>query len=380
MPHTPSPSAVSEHTLRALFQRALRPLLLPSCALPAALACDCPVTTSQTQVIDELDASELAGYSVTYTDDMPLAACQTLCQEALNSGVASRGSSGRGQLLSCRLAPYSATTDDVWSGAADTAAPADDTRAPAEDTGAGEPTAAPTPAAVVTCEIQVTTDCGGVGRWQPGARLGGRCAGRGAPAVARWLADASALEALSVHAFAALGQALDRLGAPLALRQDVRRAQRDERRHARATRRLARAQGVTPRPVQLALPARPSLLTLARDNAVHGCLEETWGALLLSHQARHAPSAALRRHFRALATDETRHAALSWRLHAWLLPQLSADERATLTHAVREAREALQLSARREPDPALRAFAGLPSGPDAGALHDRLAGALFAAL
>ncbi len=152
------------------------------------------------------------------------------------------------------------------------------------------------------------------------------------------LAHTAWLEAVSVHAFERLERELAAHGAPPALRRDARRARRDEVRHTAMTTRLARRRGVTP-----AVPDRPStmrvrpLVELAVENAVEGCVRETYGALLAFVEALSSPDPSLRRSMRAIAEDECRHAELAWSVHAWALPRLRPAERKRVEDALREA-------------------------------------------
>ena len=76
-------------------------------------------------------------------------------------------------------------------------------------------------------------------------------------------------------------------------------------------------------------PARPSpsLVALLEDNAVEGCVKETFGALLATWQAEHAANPRIRRTLRRIAADETRHAALAWGILAWGMKELAPTER-----------------------------------------------------
>ena len=81
-----------------------------------------------------------------------------------------------------------------------------------------------------------------------------------------------------------------------------------------------RAVTVEPRPVR-------SLEAIARENAVEGCVRETWGALIAERQSRLAAEPAVRAAMRRIARDELRHAELAWAVDAWLRPRLSPDAR-----------------------------------------------------
>jgi hypothetical protein len=84
------------------------------------------------------------------------------------------------------------------------------------------------------------------------------------------------------------------------------------------------------------------LLQLAIENAEEGCVKETFGAALAVMQAANASDGRIRRMMRRIASDELRHAALSWRLNAWLDARLDAKGRARVARARRRTFEALR--------------------------------------
>jgi hypothetical protein len=146
------------------------------------------------------------------------------------------------------------------------------------------------------------------------------------------------LEAVSVHAFDRLERELRSHGARADLLRNARRARRDEQRHTVMMTRLARLHGTT---AQLpdapnAAPVR-SLFEIALENAVEGCVRETYGAVVGLVEAETAADASLRKTMRSIAPDECRHAELAWAVHEWVTPQLSHDEQARVRHAMKEA-------------------------------------------
>jgi hypothetical protein len=155
-------------------------------------------------------------------------------------------------------------------------------------------------------------------------------------------------EAASVHAFANLEADLARWGAPAELVAAAARAARDEVRHARLMERRARACGGTVEVVSPRVRRRSSrssarsLESIARENAVEGCIHETFGALQLRWQASHARDAADRGLFARIAADETRHAALSWLIAQWAEPLLDARARKRVAAARSRAARALR--------------------------------------
>ena len=150
------------------------------------------------------------------------------------------------------------------------------------------------------------------------------------------LADAAWLEAASVDAFRVLRRELRAHRAPRRLLRAASRSARDERRHARVTAALARRFGVAVATVERDdFPLR-SLEELARENAVEGCVRETWGALVALRQASRASEPAVRAAMGRIARDEIRHAELAWAVDGWIGARLTAAQR----RRVRDARVA----------------------------------------
>jgi hypothetical protein len=151
-------------------------------------------------------------------------------------------------------------------------------------------------------------------------------------------ANRAYLEAVSVHAFARLERELAFHGAPPALRRDARRARRDEVRHTAMTVRLARRFGET---ASLPAPAVDAsvrgLFEIACENAVEGCVRETYGAVMGLVEAATSSDSDVRRSSQRIAEDECRHAELAMDVARWLAPQLTPAEREAVDAAVDEA-------------------------------------------
>ena len=180
------------------------------------------------------------------------------------------------------------------------------------------------------------TDClGGGGRRPNGLRRPRSL--RAATAAGAYFAELAHEEAASVHAFQRLHEELRDLGAPTELVSAAARSIRDETRHARLMARQARRRGGAAPPARVRRQGPRSLESLARENAAEGCVRETYGALLMHWQARHAEEPELRRLFARIAADETRHAALSWEVAAWADTRLDAPARARVAAARRRA-------------------------------------------
>ncbi len=219
---------------------------------------------------------------------------------------------------------------------------------------------------------------------ESGACVGRRPAGLGprrtapcAPQLGDYLARAAELEAASVVAFQLLEAELRAHGAPEDLLTRARAAAYDEVRHARVMQRLAQRFGgeVTPRSVRV--PAIRDLESVARENALEGCVNETWGSLQGLHQARHARAPGLRRAFRAIAADEARHAQLSWDVAAWAEQRLDAPARRRIA-AARRAEVSRLGQALDHAEPAeVRQALGLPDPATSRRLFAELTNALW---
>ena len=196
-------------------------------------------------------------------------------------------------------------------------------------------------------------------------------------AIGRWFARSAYLEAASVDAFRILRAELHHHGAPSRLLRACSRAARDEVRHARAATALARRYRVrAPKP---AVPARAvrSLEAIATDNAIEGCVRETFGAMIATVQAHEARDPVVRAAMMRIARDETQHAALSWTLDAWMRARLSPLER----ERVETARARAIAELRTETAAAIHGEAarvvGVPSKERAAAMLDAMGAQLW---
>jgi hypothetical protein len=194
-----------------------------------------------------------------------------------------------------------------------------------------------------------------------------------------YFAESARLEAASVHAFADLAADLSAQRAPRSLIAAARRAQRDERRHARLTGELARRFGAAPaRPRVLRRP-RGAFDDLALENLVEGCVRETYAALVASWQAAHATDSDVAQQMAAIARDEARHAALSWAIARWSEPALGRASRRRVTAAARRAIGGLRRGVV-VPCAELTSLAGLPDRATQHALLSALEHSVWAEL
>jgi hypothetical protein len=183
------------------------------------------------------------------------------------------------------------------------------------------------------------------------------------------------LEAASVPAFHRLAEELQVHGAPEVLVKAARRSAGDEVRHTRAMQALARRHGATMPEVELP-PFEPrSLEEMLRENAVEGCVRETFGAFVAGWQGRTARDPEVRSTLRAITRDEVRHAELAWAVDAWAQERLSAVQRERLLQARRDALRSLgdEVDGHRPPEVLIHE-AGLPSREQARTLFQGLSG------
>ncbi len=183
-------------------------------------------------------------------------------------------------------------------------------------------------------DIIITCGAGCVGRLHESAR--DCCEPIGSGSIGDFLARAAALEAASIDSFHIVAADLARFGAPSSLRRDAESAALDEERHARIVGALAAEFGA-----RAATPPAPcerahDMLGFAIENAVEGCVRETYGAALAMWQSANAKDARVRNAMREIAADEARHADLGWRIDAWL----ASSQHASARRATIQAREA----------------------------------------
>ncbi|HWB81496.1 MAG TPA: ferritin-like domain-containing protein [Nannocystaceae bacterium] len=215
----------------------------------------------------------------------------------------------------------------------------------------------------------------GIGRGHDVVRS--RARARGGDPIARWAACAAHAEAASVGAFLALRHELAAHGAPRELCERMLAAARDEIGHARAMSRIAAQRGAVPERARFDRVGVRSLEAIAIENAIEGCVRETWSALEACAQAREAADSEIRRAMRRIAIDETRHAELAHDLARWLDAQLDDAARARVRTARDAAVEELLGSLAATPPDSLQRLAGLPEAARARRLAEGLRARLW---
>jgi hypothetical protein len=214
--------------------------------------------------------------------------------------------------------------------------------------------------------------CVSTGRRPAGLQPLGSLTGR--EPIAAFFAQCAQLEAASVPAFRRLAKELQRLGAPHLAAAATNGAQ-DEMRHTALMAHMAARYGARPiRPRVVAERCDRNAWEIAHENAVEGCVRETFGALIAWQQSALAADPLVARTMRGIAADETRHAELSWHVAGWLEPQLTATERKQLARARGDAIKQLERDIATNPLPkAAHAPLGWPSQAQQHALVQRLA-------
>ncbi len=209
------------------------------------------------------------------------------------------------------------------------------------------------------------------GRLPPGL-LGS--AGAGQPSlVAAELAAAARLEGAAVFAFRTVERELIAHGAPASLIARARSAQRDETRHHAAMSGLAARFGAHLSPIEVEDACVRPLVEVALENAVEGCVRETWGAAVAVFQGECAEDRAVRRAMRSIAIDEVEHASLGWAIDAWAMPLLQPGERERVAAARQHALDRLFAQAREPVAPELSTTLGLPAASASARLLTALA-------
>ncbi|MEP7051021.1 MAG: hypothetical protein ABJB12_11735 [Pseudomonadota bacterium] len=196
--------------------------------------------------------------------------------------------------------------------------------------------------------------------------------------IGAYFAELTRLEAASVPAFRILRDELRAHGAPQKLLRAAARAARDEVRHARAARALARHYGGAARVAAVPRRKPRSLEAIAIENAVEGCVRETYAALLANHQAKHATEPNVRAAMMRIARDETRHAALSWDVSRWLEQRLPPSAKRSVQQAREAAVRELLSSVAAEQETPFADVVGLPGPAAALALASGMKQALWA--
>lgn len=156
--------------------------------------------------------------------------------------------------------------------------------------------------------------------------------------TAKYFERCAHFEWVSVSSFRRLASELSVHGAPSNLIHRARSFAYDEVRHTQQMEALVSEAGgnVVARARVSPLPIRP-LLEMALENAIEGCVRETFGALIACVRAKRAHSPLVREIMNEIADDESRHSELGFEILEWSRAQLSAEENVYINVALESA-------------------------------------------
>ncbi|MBL8679123.1 MAG: hypothetical protein JNK05_08145 [Myxococcales bacterium] len=239
------------------------------------------------------------------------------------------------------------------------------------------PGAPPPPAGLRTCERvdAMTVKCIAMfpcGRAPDGLDVRRASSADPMDPIAVYLAECATIEAASVDAFERLARELRAFGAPEHLARAAVRSAMDERKHASMMASLAASHGTSAHEFNILDDRTRTLEDLAHENAVEGCVRETWGALLAAYQREHAEDAAVREAMAVISVDEQKHASLAWRVAHWAEPKLSDASRERIQRDRDAAFDQLLAELAREPEERFTRAMGLPSARVALAMAEAL--------
>lgn len=244
----------------------------------------------------------------------------------------------------------------------------------------------PEPSTLVSCDVSYTAQHSPytcprpvVGRIPNGMHAAALQAAE-PDSIGEYLADMAAMETAAVTAFAYLGRELEAYGAPIELIARAQAAVQEETRHAEMAGLLAAAHATAVPKVEVDGFTLRALYDIALENAVEGCVNETFAAACGLWQSEHARLDVFREVIAHISDEETGHAALSWDIHAWIMPQLTAAQQAEIAAAQVAAVDKLMRDFRQEGNPVLQRAFGLPTRAEAGRLFAQLQRSVWAVL
>jgi hypothetical protein len=103
-----------------------------------------------------------------------------------------------------------------------------------------------------------------------------------------------------------------------------------------------------------------SLEAIARENALEGCVRETYSALECAWQSTQSADPGVRDTMARIARHEMRHLALSWSVHRWAMSRLDRVTREVILAAQRRELVALAREVAADPAEPLIRTVGLP--------------------
>jgi len=140
-----------------------------------------------------------------------------------------------------------------------------------------------------------------------------------------YFARAAQEEATAVFSFQEFLAHLHQWDAPDELKDRCQTIIQEEQIHTLMMSALAERHGQESVAIEFPDHKHATPFELALHNALAGCIEETWSAVLAEYQSQ--KSARYTHIFNKIAKDEASHAQFSWDAHQWLLSLLSEKER-----------------------------------------------------
>jgi len=190
--------------------------------------------------------------------------------------------------------------------------------------------------------------------------------------LGRYFSEVAFLEEAAVQAFEWLAMELESLKAPDEFVQRARQAADEEREHTQMTRLLAKMYNAPVPTVEVMPFTMRSLSEIAIENAVEGCVRETYASLMAQWQSLRASSPEVRAVMSRIADEETGHAALSWAIDEWITPKLGPEEREQKDKAQRDMVDTLFAHHQKDPSLAMMEVAGFPSAAQSQVLLQNL--------
>ena len=190
--------------------------------------------------------------------------------------------------------------------------------------------------------------------------------------LGQYLADMTAMETAAITAFYNLSLELEAYDAPAELIARAQQAVLEETRHSEMAALLAASFDAEMPEVTVDDFCLRSLYEIALENAVEGCVNETFAAACGLWQSEYAQLDVFRKVIGHITEEEMGHAALSWEIHQWIMPQLSELQQEQIRVAQAEAVESLVSDFKQESNPVLQQAFGLPTKDDAARLFAQL--------
>lgn len=200
-----------------------------------------------------------------------------------------------------------------------------------------------------------------------------------ASVLGEYFSSMAAMETAAVTAFRYLTRELEAYQAPEALIAMACQAVQEEIEHAEMAGLLSQAYDAAVPTVEVDDFQLRSLFEVALENAVEGCVNETFAAACGIWQHQHAELDAFKAVMGRVAEEESGHAELSWGIHQWIMPQLTEAQQQHIRAAQAEAIESLHATFQVEENPQVRRAVGLPESADALRLLGELRGQLWEA-